>query len=154
MKKMTMAILVLAISAPLFAQSQTDVMEMTRDVIRTERKALVAANMQLNDAESNMFWPVYNEYQDETRKIADRRLKLLQSYAYAYENLTETQAEAFLQESMDIQKAKLELRQTFVPKFRKVLSPKMVARFFQIDSKLDVIIEYDLVGEIPLVRGK
>ena len=154
MKKMTMAILALAIAAPMFAQSQTDVMEMTRDVIRTERKALVAANMQLNDAESKMFWPVYNEYQDETRKIADRRLELLQSYAYAYENLTETQAEAFLQESMEIQKARLELRQTFVPKFRKVLSPKMVARFFQIDSKLDVIIEYDLVGEIPLVRGK
>ncbi len=101
-----------------------------------------------------MFWPVYNEYQDEIRKIADRRLELLQSYAYAYENLTETQAEAFLQESMDIQKAKLELQQTFVPKLRKVLSPKMVARFFQIDHKLDAIIEYDLVGEIPLVRGK
>ena len=154
MKKMIMAILVLAISTPLFAQSQTDVMEMTRDVIRTERKALVAANMQLSDTESKMFWPVYNEYQDEIRKIADRRLELLQSYAYAYENLTETQAEAFLQESMDIQKAKLELQQTFVPKLRKVLSPKMVARFFQIDRKLDAIIEYDLVGEIPLVRGK
>ncbi len=48
MKKMIMAMLILAISAPMFAQSQTDVMEMTRDVIRTERKALVAANMQLN----------------------------------------------------------------------------------------------------------
>jgi len=154
MKKTIMAMLILAISAPMFAQSQTDVMEMTRDVIRTERKALVAANMQLTDAESKMFWPVYNEYQDEIRKIADRRLELLQSYAYAYENLTETQAEAFLQESMDIQKAKLELQQTFVPKLRKVLSPKMVARFFQIDRKLDAIIEYDLVGEIPLVRGK
>ncbi len=154
MKKMIMAILVLAISTPLFAQSQTDVMEMTRDVIRTERKALVAANMQLSDTESKMFWPVYNEYQEEIRKINDRRLELLQSYAYAYENLTETQAEAFLQESMDIQKAKLELQQTFVPKLRKVLSPKMVARFFQIDRKLDAIIEYDLVGEIPLVRGK
>ena len=154
MKKMIMAILALAVTTPLFAQSETDVMEMTREVIRTERKALVAANMQLNDTESGMFWPVYNEYQDETRKIADRRLELLKSYAYAYENLTETQAEAFLQESMEIQKARLELQQMFVPKFRKVLSPKMVARFFQIDRKLDAIIEYDLVAEIPLVRGK
>ena len=74
MKKMIMVILVLAISLPLFAQSDADVMEMTREVIRAERKALVAANMQLTDTESNMFWPVYNEYQDETRKIADRRL--------------------------------------------------------------------------------
>lgn len=154
MKKMILTILLLAISAPLFAQSQTDVMEMTREVIRAERKALVAANMELNDAQSRMFWPVYNDYQDETRKISDRRLKLLQSYAYAYENLTETQAEAFLKESMEIQQAKLELQRSFVPKFREVLSPKMVARFFQIDHKLDTIIEYDLAAEIPLVRNK
>ena len=79
---------------------------------------------------------------------------MLQSYAYAYENLTEIQAEAFLKESMEIQKAQLELRQSFVPKFREVLSPKMVARFFQIDNKLNAIIEYDLVAEIPLVRVK
>jgi hypothetical protein len=154
MKKMVLMSIVLAISAPLFAQSEADVMEMTREVVRAERKALVAANMQLNEAESQRFWPVYNEHQNEVRKIGDRRLKLLQSYAYAYENLTETQAEAFLKESMEIQKAKLELQQSFIPKFREVLSPKMVARFYQIDHKLDAIIEYDLAAEIPLVMGK
>ena len=152
MRKIVLTILVIAVSAPLFAQSGTDVMEMTREVIRAERKALVAANMELTDAQSKMFWPVYNDYQDATRKIADRRLKLLQSYAYAYENLTETQAEAFLKESMDIQQAKLELQRSFVPKFREVLSPKLVARFFQIDHKIDAILEYDLAAEIPLVR--
>jgi hypothetical protein len=154
MKKMVLMIIVLAVSAPLFAQSEADVMEMTREVVRAERKALVAANMELNEAESQRFWPVYNEYQNEVRKIGDRRLKLLQSYAYAYENLTDTQAEAFLKESMEIQKAKLELQESFVPKFREVLSPKTVARFYQIDHKLDAIIEYDLAAEIPLVMGK
>jgi small-conductance mechanosensitive channel len=156
MKKMVLMFVVLAISAPLvaFAQSEADVMEMTREVVRAERKALVAENMQLNEAESQRFWPVYNEYQNEVRKIGDRRLKLLQSYAYAYENLTEMQAEAFLKESMEIQKAKLELQQSFIPKFKEVLSPKMVARFYQIDHKLDAIIEYDLAAEIPLVMGK
>jgi hypothetical protein len=151
---MVLMIIVLAVSAPLFAQSEADVMEMTREVVRAERKALVAANMELNEAESQRFWPVYNEYQNEVRKIGDRRLKLLQSYAYAYENLTDTQAEAFLKESMEIQKAKLELQESFVPKFREVLSPKTVARFYQIDHKLDAIIEYDLAAEIPLVMGK
>jgi hypothetical protein len=149
---MTLAFLVLIVSAPLFAQSQADEIELTREVIQTERKAIVAANMQLTEGESRGFWPVYNDYVQELRKVNDRRVNLITSYAAAYETLTDTQAKAFLKESMDIEKARMALRESWVPKFSEVLSAKMVARFFQIENKLDAIINFELAAEIPLVR--
>ena len=34
----------------------------------------------------------------------------------------------------------------------KTLSGKTVARFFQIENKMDIIVEYELAGEIPLIK--
>lgn len=145
-------LVLIAVSTPLIAQSETDEIEITRSVIQTERKAIVAANMQLNEAESRAFWPVYNEYVEKLRKINDRRVRLITDYANAYENLTETQAKAFLRERVSIDKARLELIEDYIGKFEDVLASKRVARFFQIENKIDAIVEYSLAEEIPLVR--
>jgi hypothetical protein len=34
----------------------------------------------------------------------------------------------------------------------KVLPGRTVARFFQIENKMDAIIDYEMAGEIPLVK--
>jgi hypothetical protein len=145
-------LVLIAVSTPLIAQTETDEIEITRSVIKTERKAIVAANMQLNEAESRAFWPVYNDYVNELRKINDRNVRLITDYANTYENLTETQAKAFLREHINIDKARLELIEDYIDKFEDVLASKKVARFFQIENKIDAIIEYSLAEEIPLVR--
>jgi hypothetical protein len=157
MKKLTvvcLALLAVAMTIPLMAQSQADEIELTREMVQTERKAIVAENMQFSEAESRNFWPVYNEYVAEVRKVNDRRARLIVDYARAYENLTETQAEAFLKEAIEIDKAELKVKESFLPKFKKVLTSKRVARFYQIENKLDTIIDFGIASEIPLVHGK
>ena len=157
MKRITvvcLTLLALAMTLPLMAQSQNDEIELTREMVQTERKAIVAANMVLSEAESRNFWPVYNDYVAEVRKVNDRRARLIVDYARTYENLTETQAEAFLKESIDIDKAELKVKESFLPKFKKVLTSKRVARFYQIENKLDTIIDFGIASEIPLVRGQ
>lgn len=149
-----LTLLALTMTMPLMAQSQNDEIELTREMVQTERKAIVAANMVLSEAESRNFWPVYNDYVAEVRKVNDRRARLIVDYARTYENLTETQAEAFLKESIEIDKAELKVKESFLPKFRKVLTSKRVARFYQIENKLDTIIDFGIASEIPLVRGQ
>ena len=39
----------------------------------------------------------------------------------------------------------------FVPKLSKVLPPKKVARYLQIENKIRALVKYELAGEIPLV---
>ena len=141
-------------AAPLFAQSEQDAIELTRTVIEAKMKAIVAANMELVEAESKAFWPVYNAYETEMRKVSDRRIRLISDFARAFDNLTDTQAEAFLKESFAIEKQRLDIRKKYLSKFNKVLSPKKVARFFQIENKLQAIVDYDVASEIPLVKAQ
>ena len=47
-------------------------LEVLLDAIRSNRKALVAANLRLTDEEAAKFWPVYDRYQKEINADGDR----------------------------------------------------------------------------------
>ena len=147
-----LGIAVLGLASPSLAQSVNDDVELIRSVVQTERKAVVAKNMQLTEAESEAFWPVYNEYEQSMRKVNDRRVVVLRRLAAEYQTLTDEQAEALLKESFDFQQERVKVRRSFVKKFAKVLPGKRVARFYQIDGKIDSIIDFDLARTVPLVR--
>jgi hypothetical protein len=53
---------------------------------------------------------------------------------------------------MDYQKDKLDLERDYVKKFKKILPGRKVARYFQLEHKLDAIVDYDLAKNIPLIE--
>jgi len=61
-------------------------------------------------------------------------------------------ARALLDESITIESLGLKLRQAYLPKFRKVLPEKKVARYYQIENKIQATLNYELAKEIPLVQ--
>jgi N12 class adenine-specific DNA methylase len=147
-----LAFATLALASTSLAQTVQDDVELIRSVVQTERKAVVAKNMELSEAESEAFWPVYNEYEQAMRKVNDKRVELIRKLAAEYQTLTDEQAEALLQQSFDFQNERVKVRRNFRKKFGKVLAGKRVARFYQIDGKIDAIIDFDIARTIPLVR--
>ena len=135
-----------------FAADAAAKIEVARSIAETERKAIVADNMSFTSEETEKFWPVYNEYRDEARKIGDVRVKVIRELANEFETLDDERAEEMLREVLDFQAERIMLRKSYVKKFNKVIPPKKTVRFFQIDSKLDTIIDFALAKEIPLVN--
>ena len=131
-----------------FAQSDVD---LTRAAIEDKRRALIANNMELDEAQSQAFWPVYNVYQSEMRKVDDQRIQLMQDYAQNLETLSDDKAVELLDQFFAYEERRHQVRKSHVPKFREVLSGKQVARFYQIENKLDAVIENDLARAVPLV---
>jgi len=131
-----------------------DAMQLTRQMIQTERQTIVAANMDMTEPESQAFWPLYRDYRGEMAKVGDRSAALITDYAKSYETMTDLQAEAMLKELQEIAKKQLSVREDYMKKFKKVLPPKKLARFYQIENKLDAIVGYELASEIPLVKTK
>ena len=107
------------IAAPAFAQV-SDIVELTRTVMRAEKKAVFAENLWLTDVEGKAFWPVYNEYEAELSKINGRVIELLGEYAETFDTLSDAQAKEMLDEVFSIRKKKLSLRKSFAKKFGKV----------------------------------
>jgi hypothetical protein len=139
-------------AAPCLAQSATDEIEMVRVIIQAERKAVVATNMNLSDAESEAFWPVYNEYEIEVRSVNDQRVKILTELARNFETLTDEQAVDLVEQYFKFQQERVKVRKSYMKKFKKVLSGKQLTRFYQIDSKIDTMIDFDIARAVPLVN--
>jgi len=126
--------------------------ELTRAIIQAERQAIVTRAMDLTAAEAQTFWPIYREYRLEMIKVGDRLLALITTYAQNYRDLSDEMAGKLLTEYLGIEKARLHVKNTFLPRFQKALPPKKVARYYQVENKLDVIIQAELAEDIPLVR--
>jgi hypothetical protein len=135
-----------------FAADATATIEVVRSIAAAERKAIVADNMFFTTEEAEKFWPVYNEYREEARKVGDQRVKVIRDLANEFETLDDARAEELLREVLDFQADRVKLRKSYVRKFNKVIPPKKTVRFFQIDTKLDTIIDFALAKEIPLVN--
>ena len=131
----------------------TDGDVVTRAEIQAERRAIVEATMKLDDPQARIFWPLYQAYRDEVAPVNERFFELVDEYTAAYETLTDAQASDMLDRWLDIEHRALEVRQKWVHRFRKALPPRVVARYFQLDNKLDAVIREELARVIPLARA-
>jgi hypothetical protein len=134
------------------AQTATDRVELSRAVIQAERKMIVAKTMELTDEEGRAFWPVYNAYWAEMNKVLDRRAKLILDFADHWGRISNDKARSILDEFLKIREQELKVMKSHVKKFRKVLPDTMVTRYFQVENKLDAMIDLEVARQIPLLR--
>jgi hypothetical protein len=127
-------------------------LQLTREMINNERQALITRAMDLTPAEMQRFWPLYRQYRVAASKVGDRIVTLMTTYADNYQNLTDKVADKLLTEFVRIEEERARLKTQYLPKFKKVLPPKKVARFYQIENKLDTALLADISEAIPLAR--
>jgi hypothetical protein len=130
-----------------------DNMRFVVEKVRADKTLLIAENMQLTETEAKAFWPVYDQYQNELFLLRTRTMKLINDYAKAYENMTDDRAGTLLDEYMAIETLGLKLRQSYLPKFRAVLTDVKVVRYYQMENKIDAGLMYEIAANIPLIRG-
>ena len=123
-----------------------------QEEILEDRDAIVKANLPLTDAEGKAFWPVYEKYRAAADAIQERQAGLVEVYAANFETMSEPKAEAFLEEWLAIDRADLEMREDYAKKVRKVLPARKAIRFFQVENKLDAIMDLEATLRIPLVE--
>ena len=170
MKKSLVAVLIVASalvlsSVPMFAQaaqpapsasaqphSVTDQdIEMLRQDIRAQRKEITAQHMTLTADEATKFWPIFDQYRKEAIKPNDERWALIKEYAASYSTVTDAQANDFMQRATAVDQQLLALRMKYIPVFEKVISAKKTALWYQIDRRIDLLINLQLSASIPVV---
>jgi hypothetical protein len=139
------------IAAPVFAQDSN--MEILRQKVKADKKLLVAANMELTEAEAQKFWPVYEGYQGALAGLNGRLVRLIGAYAEQYnaKSLTDDGAKQLLQEALAIEAAEVKAREELEGKLLAVLPARKAARYLQIEQKIRALIKFELASEIPLV---
>jgi len=144
-------VLINAQAAPATQSVKADEQIILKQVM-TDKRAVYAQNLQLTDAESHAFWPIYDEYEGKAKKLNDEFLALVDDYAAKYGAMTDADATAMLKTKMQIEKDREALKQTYTKKVAKVLPPVKALRYAQIETRLDNMIRRDVYGLIPLAQ--
>ena len=151
-KKVTLAaLMLLALAAPVMA-STNDLVELMRSDLRTDKRAIVTKAMQMDEAASAKFWPVYSEYETELTKLNDQRVTMIKDYAAAYNSMTDESAKDLIKRGFKLQESRTSLLKKYVSKMSKAVDVKTAARWAQVEHALDSAIDLQIASELPLLQ--
>ena len=142
------------------AQAQDDskneqYMELMRQDLRTNKLAVMTEAMALTDAQGEVFWPIYRDYQTDLSKIGDKRIAMIKDYAENYENMTDEKAKELVKNWFGQQKGRLSLLEKTAKKVAKATDSVVAARFIQVENAVNMLVDLQIASELPLfVEGQ
>jgi hypothetical protein len=128
--------------------------KLLREDIRAKKKKLIAANLQLTPDQATKFWPVYDQYTTDLVKINNDKYALIKEYAESWGTMTDDQAVSLINRALAVDEQVAQLRIRYVPIFNKVVPGKITATFFQLDRRIQAMIDLQLGAQLPLVQAQ
>jgi len=128
--------------------------ELLRKDLRSQKKQIVAANLKLSDDQATKFWPVYDQYIAEQVKIHDQKYAIIKEFAASWGSISDAKAEDMTRRALAVDQQVTQLRIKYVPSFLKVLPGRQVATFFQIDRRLQMMVDLQLMSQLPLIQSQ
>jgi hypothetical protein len=123
-----------------------------RGIMEKERRIVLASELNLTSAERDKFWDLYNEYVKDTHEINDIRVDVIVRYAENYRQMSDDLAKELVNDRFRHEKALLKVRERYLKKMRRILPETKVARFFQVELKMDAALNYNLATRIPVIQ--
>jgi hypothetical protein len=125
------------------------------EAMRTDARAgkadILGKTMALDSTQAAVFWPLYKQYEAEARALGDERVAIVQDLAEHFDSLDDAKAKGLLERQVALEDKKLALTKKYKDEMLKVLPAKTVARFLQVDSRLNKLVELTVASEIPLI---
>ena len=122
-------------------------------VVRANMKAgrttLITTGMNFNDRDGAAFWPIYQQYEYERSRVDDRRAAVIKQYTQKYPNLTDAEAKAMADQMLDCESRLAGLKKKYYKKFNKVLPALTVTKFFQLDRRIDLMMDMQVESSLP-----
>jgi hypothetical protein len=151
---LNVSLAVLALSPICRAQNEElpsfdSVIAMVRDGIQVNKTAIVGEAMGFNDKDAASFWPIYRQYEYERTRLDDGRVDVIKEYAEKYPNLTDTEAEAMADRMFEYDSRLAALKKTYFKKFNKVLPALTVTKFFQLERRIDLMMDMKVESTLP-----
>jgi hypothetical protein len=150
MKKL-LCLIVVAIAAFGASAQTTDELAQIRQILGKEKKELIRGFMSLNEADAAKFWPVYDEYSEKRKVLADDRIQILKSYADQYAGMTDDQSKALGKRYFKNESSILKLQQKYYNKMSKSVSPLKAMQFMQAEIYIPTTLRSELQDAIPFI---
>jgi cyanate lyase len=132
------------------AQTVKEKLDLSREAVESQRRILVAGSVPMTDAEADAFWPLFDAWEKDRRPLDARANQLVADFLAAGAGLSDARAKAMVDEGLKIEEARVKLRRSYMDRMAKAIPPRKLARFYQIENKLDAVVRADIAKQIPL----
>jgi hypothetical protein len=131
-----------------------DDIALLRQDLRAKKMQVIGENMSLSEEEGQKFWPIYNHYVKDLQEVNNQKYALLKQYAETWETMSDQDALIYVRNWLEADGQAQALRLKYVPVVSQVLPGRKAATFFQLDRRLNMMIDLQLFSQIPLAHEK
>jgi len=139
-----------------YKKAEKDYMNASIDLqrlnIRNQKRAIIQKAIPLTADQAKAFWPIYDKYEAALIKVNDIRFNMIKDYAAHYETMTDEKADELITKATDFQDQRFALRKTYLNEAKTVLPAKLVARLYQLENQMDLLVDLDIAAQVPLVK--
>jgi hypothetical protein len=122
---------------------------LVRANMQADRTALITTGMNFNEKDGAVFWPIYKQYEYERSKLDDRRVAVIKEYTQKYPTLTDAEAKAMAAQMLQCDSDLAALKKKYYRKFNKVLPALTVTKFFQLERRVDLMMDMQVEASLP-----
>ena len=126
--------------------------------VQSDRAAIISEAMDFSTRDAAAFWPIYEQYERERSALYDRRIAVLKEYEEKYLSMSDDDAKAMAKRMFDYDSQAMELNRRYFKKFNNVLPTYTVAKFFQLEHRIDLMMDMKVEPSLPplpqLEQGK
>src|SRR4029077_6882807 len=117
--------------------------------MRADRTTLITTGGNFRDKEGAAFGAIYRQYEYERSRVDDRRAAVIKQYTQKYPKLTDAEAKAMAEQMLDCESRLAELKKKYYKKFNKVLPALTVTKFFQLERRVDLMMDMQVEASLP-----
>ena len=152
MKKQSIILMVLSlITVSLFAQISKGDVQMMQDYFGAEKTILVKEYMELSPQQDPVFWPVYNDYEQQRLELGKQRISLVEEYVKNVENVSDEESANLVNKSVALEMSFKKLQKKYFKTFKKKIGSVKAAQFYQFENYLNNVINLYIQQSIPFV---
>jgi len=124
-------------------------MRPSKEKMEAHKIAFITSELDLSPEEAQVFWPLYNQYEDEKTEIRKERTRHSN-----LDDLDDDQANELIKTHLENKSRSLALETKYVEKFKEVLPSKKVLQLMIIERKFKEKVLKDLRGRLDRKREK
>ncbi len=145
--KMLAALIISLLAVSVGAEAKS--IGLTLAQIEADRKAIIVAAVAPTEQQAEQFWETYWHYRGGVSVLTDRTVEVLKEFAEAEGSLSGSRSAALVLEVMDIEKRRAKLKETYLRRFKDILEPAQVVRWYQTERKMDSVIRAEMALAVP-----
>ena len=150
---LTFMFVMLAASTLCRAQTRQASLDSTIEVVRAgtqaDRVTIITSAMNFSEKDAAAFWPIYRKYEYERSTLDDRRVAVIKEYAAKFSTLGDGDAKSMAQQMFDCDSNLAALKKKYFKKFNAVLPALTVAKFFQLEHRIDLVMDMNVESSLP-----